>query len=60
MLCKLEALYWKEAGIDVSIPSERESALQGKSDINTEISQFQFPPNGKVLCKVIVVLLNLS
>ena len=40
-------------GAIVSIPSERESALQVRNDteIDMTTAQFQFPPNGKVLCK---------
>ena len=37
----------------VSIPSERESALQviESTDDTERASLFPFPPNGKVLCK---------
>ena len=43
---------------DVSIPSERESALQEEYNYNSPVTEleFQFPPNGKVLCKFLPML----
>ena len=53
VLCKQRVTFKRGSSSPyVSIPSERESALQVAKSVKALMDQFQFPPNGKVLCKV--------